>query len=178
MSFSTCTSFENWYALRSKSRAEKKVVERLVESGFEAYLPLVTTLKVWSDRKKKVQTPLIPSFVFIRTDKEQLFEALDTQGVAGVLRFLNQPAIIRNEEIDNMKILLNDMEQVETVEVSAIRKGEEVEVVRGPFAGLLAQAIEIKGKYRVVVNIAALGAAFSINIPMSFVEKRRVLELV
>lgn len=178
MILSTHTPTDNWYALRSNSRAEKKVVERLIDNGFEAYLPLVTTLKMWSDRKKKVQTPLIPSFVFIKTNKEQLFDALNVHGVSSVLRFLGKPAIIREHEINNMKILLNEMDRVELLVNDRIKKGEEVEVVQGPFAGLLAETIEIKGKYRVVVNIAALGAAFSVNIPMSFVEKRRALEHV
>lgn len=178
MDLSTHTSTNNWYALRSNSRAEKKVAERLIENGFETYLPLVTTLKMWSDRKKKVQSPLISSFVFIKTDKEQLIDALNVQGVAGVLRFLGKPAIIPEHEINNMKILLNEMDQVKLLANDRLKKGEEVEVVQGPFAGLLAEAIEVKGKYRVVVNIAALGAAFSVNIPMSFVQKRRILEHV
>jgi len=177
MNLSNHTSTNNWYALHTNSRAEKKVAERLTESGFETYLPLVTTLKIWSDRKKKVQTPLISSFVFIKTDKEQLYDALNVQGVAGVLRFLKKPAIIPEHEINNMKILLNEMEEVKSLSSERLKKGEEVEVVQGPFAGLLAEAIEIKGKYRVVVNIAALGAAFSVNIPMSFVQKRKTLEL-
>lgn len=178
MILSPHTSTCNWYALRSNSRAEKKVAQRLIENGFETYLPLVTTMKMWSDRKKKVQIPLIPSFVFIKTAKDDLFDTLNLQGVAGVLRFLGKPAIIKEHEINNMKILLNEMDQVKLITNDRLKKGEEVEVIQGPFIGLLAEAIEIKGKYRVVVNIASLGTTFSVNIPMSFVEKRKILEQV
>ena len=172
MKTQTTSTTVNWYALRSKSRAEKKVAERLAERGMDVYLPLVTTLKVWSDRKKKVQTPLIPSFVFIKTDPVSLFENLNVSGVSGVLRFLGKPAIIRNQEIENLKILINGGENVTVEENLSIKKGEEVEVIRGPFAGLLAQAIAIKGKYRLLVNVTSLGATFSVNVPISFVKKR------
>ena len=46
---------KHWYALYVKSRSEKKVLTQLEEQGFEAFLPLVTHVKQWSDRKKKVE---------------------------------------------------------------------------------------------------------------------------
>ena len=52
-----------WHALYVHSRAEKKVYERLVEMGLEAYLPLITKMKRWSDRMKKVEEPLFKSYL-------------------------------------------------------------------------------------------------------------------
>ena len=57
---------KDWYAIYTMPRSEKKVYNRIIESGIEAYLPLLTTVRIWSDRKKKVSLPLIPSFVFIK----------------------------------------------------------------------------------------------------------------
>ena len=54
-----------WYAIYTKPRNEKKVAENLAAIGIESYCPIVTTLKQWSDRKKMVETPLIPSYVFV-----------------------------------------------------------------------------------------------------------------
>ena len=53
-----------WYVLYTKSRQEKKVAESLQAIGIEAFCPLVTVVKQWSDRKKKVQLPLINSYIF------------------------------------------------------------------------------------------------------------------
>lgn len=55
-----------WFALYTMPRTEKKVHARLASKGVDVYLPLVTTVRQWSDRKKKVQVPLIPSIVFVR----------------------------------------------------------------------------------------------------------------
>lgn len=94
----------NWYAIYTKPRAEKKVFERLALSGFNAYLPLVTSIRVWSDRKKKIVTPLISSYVFVNSNYDELFSALTIQGTSGILRYLGKPAIIRDHEIENLKI--------------------------------------------------------------------------
>jgi transcription antitermination factor NusG len=169
------SSNECWYAIQTKSRNEKKVFERLVIKGFEAYLPLVTTIKLWSDRKKKVSTPLISSFVFVRTKKELLIRALETQGTAGVLKFLGKPAIIRDYEIENLKILMQDSSQVTPLENIHYEPGEHVEVINGAFAGLIAELVQIQGKHRIVVKIESLGSRFSINIPLSFIKKQKVL---
>ena len=61
-----------WYAVYTTSRAEKKVKQRLDESGIENYLPLRTEIRIWSDRKKKVSLPLIPGYIFVRIAVEDM----------------------------------------------------------------------------------------------------------
>ena len=56
---------KKWYVLYTKPRHEIKALERLTQNGFEVYCPMKTTLKQWSDRKKKVSEPLLPSYLFI-----------------------------------------------------------------------------------------------------------------
>src|SRR5579872_4728704 len=54
----------NWYALHTHPRHEKRVVQQLTDRGVEAFLPLVTEVHRWSDRKKAVQLPLFSCYVF------------------------------------------------------------------------------------------------------------------
>lgn len=162
----------NWYAIYTKPRAEKKVFERLALSGFNAYLPLVTSIRVWSDRKKKIVTPLISSYVFVNTNYDELFSALTIQGTSGILRYLGKPAIIRDHEIENLKILMNDSEQFTLLENNTFEKGEEVEVIKGPFAGLIGQSVSIQGKHRIIVEIEAMGSRMAVNVPLGFVRKK------
>ena len=162
----------NWYAIYTKPRAEKKVFERLVLSGFNAYLPLVTSIREWSDRKKKIATPLISSYVFVNTKHDELFNALTIKGTSGILRYLGKPAIIRDHEIENLKILMNDSEQFTRLENDTFEKGEEVEVIKGPFTGLIGQSLSIQGKHRIIIEIEALGSRMAVNVPLGFVRKR------
>ncbi|MES2590530.1 MAG: UpxY family transcription antiterminator [Bacteroidota bacterium] len=163
----------NWYAIYTKPRAEKKVFSRLSSNGFNAYLPLVTTVREWSDRKKKVVSPLISSYVFVNINKEELFNTLQIQGTAGVLRYLGKPAIIRDQEIENLKILMNDTQQFSILESRSYEKGEEVEVIKGPFIGLIAKSVCIQGKHRILVEIEAMGSRLEVNVPIEFVMKKK-----
>jgi transcription antitermination factor NusG len=162
----------NWFVVYTKPNSEKKVAERLALKCVDVYLPLVTTLRQWSDRKKKVTLPLIPSVVFVACEPNQLNNCYTVPGVKGVLKYLSKPAIVQEYEIENLKILLNGWDDAEaSVQNERLQIGDPVEVQRGPFAGMLATSIEINGKHRVVVGIDSLGAHFTVNVPRSFVRK-------
>ena len=164
---------ENWYAIYTMPRAEKKVYERLQENGITSYLPLITTIRIWSDRRKKVTSPLISSYVFVKMEESKLSSLYQIQGVTGILKHLKKPAIIRENEIDNLKILLSDSDNFSILDIDnpIFEKGETVRVIKGPFQGLIAQFYENKGKHRVVVSIDSITTGFEVNVPSSFLEK-------
>ena len=56
---------KKWNAIYVASRQEKKVFDVLQKKGIQSYLPLVKTLRQWSDRKKMVEFPLLPGYVFV-----------------------------------------------------------------------------------------------------------------
>jgi transcription antitermination factor NusG len=159
----------NWYVVYTKPLTEKKVAERLRTLGFEVYLPLYTTVKQWSDRKKKIEKPLISSVVFVRTSPQALNQIYAALGVSRVLKHLGQPAIVQDTEINNLRILLQEAHVTELQPI-AIEPGALVEVTRGPFKGLLATAVQIQNALRLIIDIKHMGIAFSVNVPKSFVK--------
>jgi len=162
---------ENWYAIYTMPRAEKKVFDRLIENGTTCYLPLITTIRIWSDRKKKVTSPLISSYVFVKIEESKLTTLYQIQGVTGVLKYLKKPAIIREAEIENLKILLSDADNFSILDNPVFEKGANVRVTKGPFQGLIAQFYENKGKHRVIVTIDSITKGFEVNVPSSFLER-------
>ena len=163
---------EQWMVVKTNPRAEKKVNERMVNAGFKTYLPLVTTIKVWSDRKKKVEQPLIPSTLFVYTSSELLKDVYCINGVHSILKFLGKPAIVQEHEIENLRILLSQKEESNIETTDRYKKGEVVQVVRGPFQGLIANVMKTASSFRLVVEIESLGSGFVVNVPRSYVEKR------
>ena len=163
-----------WYALFTKSRSEKKVFERLQEAGIEAYLPLVKTVRQWSDRKKTLHVPLIPSYVFIKLPERDIYKAIMVPGAVNVLKHLGKPAVVREVEIQNMRILSNTDEKLDISNDIHLIKGDTVEVTKGPFMGLIATCEKTGSNYRVVVKIESLGSGFTVNIPLSFLRKIEV----
>lgn len=165
------TDGQCWYALYTKPRAEKKVKERLEQQGWVVYLPLLTSVRQWSDRKKKVQFPLIPGIVFVYTQRSLLSGVLMCEGVSSVIRYLGAPALIREYEIANLRILLRDPELVCFLEnEELLEKGVPVRVVRGPFMGVMGSCIRKQGRHSLVVEIGALNSRLKLTLPVSFVE--------
>jgi transcriptional antiterminator RfaH len=73
------------------------------KKGIDAYLPLQKKLKVWSDRKKWVEEPLIRSYVFVRVCEREYYEVLNIQGVVKYVTFNSKAAPIPDWQIDAMK---------------------------------------------------------------------------
>jgi transcriptional antiterminator RfaH len=161
----------NWYAIYTDSRAEKKVHERLLLSNYVSFLPLVTTVRQWSDRKRKVELPLIPGYIFVKTDQNDLKNILPVSGVKSVLKHLGKPAKIKDYEIENLKILLEDTDNINFVKNINIKNGDAVIVEKGIFKGLIAECIKFNGKHRLIVQIDALANTIEVNIPFSYVKK-------
>ena len=159
-----------WFALYTKSRSEQKVFERLQRAGHESFLPLITEERQWSDRKKKVKVPLIKSYVFINVKKKNLPLTYNIPGVVGVLKYLGIPAKITEVEINNLKIIANNNEDVSTIAPYLLKNGKSVQVIKGPFEGLIAVYQSNKGKHRIIIKIQALNSFMEISIPISHIK--------
>ena len=152
------TSERKWLVVKTKANAEKKVYERLVAKGMEVYLPLYSTVSQWSDRKKKIQKPLISSTVFVFINEEERELLWNVVGVSGMLYFLGKPAVVREEEIQTLKQLLEG-ELYEGVEwKNAVAVGEEVEITGGNFKGLRGIVVEEANAQKVIVALKGMGA--------------------
>lgn len=162
-----------WHAVYVKSRTEKKVAGRLERKGFEVYCPLQTVLKQWSDRKKKVQEPLFRSYVFLKCNAASPLEVLQTPGVVGLVKWLGKPAMIRQEEIDAIRLFLEEYEDVKLQDSRSFREGDSVKVEAGPMTGSYGQVVREKN-HRLVLQIEQLGMVISAEVPKSHVGKVEV----
>lgn len=122
-----------WYALYTNPRQEKKVTARLQQLGIEVYCPLIIQVRQWSDRKKKVEVPLLPSYVFVKLEPKEREGVFQVSGVVRYLYWLGQPAIIRDEEIVLMQNWLQGI--VTSFEITSIQPGDYYEIPSGPFVG-------------------------------------------
>ena len=95
-----------------------------------------------------------------------------------VLKHLGKPAKIRAVEIENLRILTGTAENHEISNCVNVLSGDSVEVINGPFMGLIATCIREGKNHRVVVKIDSLGSCFNVNIPLSFLRKIEKRETV
>lgn len=122
----------NWYVVYTKPKWEKKVAEQLNQKGIECYCPLVTQIRQWSDRKKKIEVPLFNSYVFVRLDEKDRNLVFQSSGVVRYLFWLAKPAIVRDEEIRTIKNWLSMPNEYE-ISVSNIQVGDKIVLESGPF---------------------------------------------
>ncbi len=166
-------SQRHWFVLKTKYRCEKKLYQQLQNDGYEVCLPMYSTVRQWSDRKKKLQLPLINCMVFIKTNTKELYKIYDYPLVRGVLKEFGKPGIVRDQEIKNLEIIANDWSNdlIEKNTNLKFKKGELIEIVYGPFKGLIGDLIQIDGTNRVIVQIESIGIDFIINISKSQIRK-------
>jgi transcriptional antiterminator RfaH len=75
------------------------VTERLTKTGFEMYCPTIKTLRQWSDRKKKVEAPMFPGYIFAHVNEKERLAILNDPGVLNYVFWLGKPAVVREEEL-------------------------------------------------------------------------------
>ena len=134
---------KNWNAIYVASRQEKKVDEALKQKGIESYLPLVKTLRQWSDRKKMVEFPLLPGYVFVRPDENEKNNVLQIRGVVNYVRHNGQIGVVYENEIEGLRQLIGLGYHLEAFpESRQIKKGDKIKITSGVLKNLEGWVIE------------------------------------
>ena len=161
---------EKWYAVYTRPRAEKLAYKRLIEDGIESYLPLQKTYRMWSDRKKLVEKPLLSSYIFVRTTRQNFPKVYKTDGVVKFVSFEGQPVSIPQNQIDTLRLLIDSDADIE-VTSEKFAQGDNVEVIRGALIGLRGELIKTGSHNRVIIRIDKLDQNLILKIPKTFLKK-------
>jgi len=143
-----------WFVLYTKPNFEIKVADGINSIGINAYCPVYTQIKEYSDRKKKIQKPLLPSYVLVNLLDKDRPKVFDIRGVVRYLFWLGKPAEVREEEIkllkSNLKGSFND------ALISKLNKGNEYTIPSGPLKGQTGTVLDVlKNKLR--LELPSLG---------------------
>jgi transcription antitermination factor NusG len=114
----------SWYVLHTKPRSEKKVEEKLLSMGINAYCPTRTEIKYWSDRKKRIYVPVLPSMVLVNIEDNEINSVFESSGVVRYMFWLGKRAIVRQSEIDILKKYLNGSYNFINSELSDFKVGD------------------------------------------------------
>jgi transcription antitermination factor NusG len=159
-----------WYAVYTRPRAEKQVNQRLTEIGIETFLPMQKTYRIWSDRKKLVERPLLSSYIFVRVIRKDFPKVYVDPGVVKFITFEGVPASIPQNQIDILRLLINSDAEIE-VSTTKFANGDKVEVISGALLGLTGELIRIGSRNRVVVRIDRLDQNLILKIPAAFLKR-------
>jgi transcription antitermination factor NusG len=159
----------NWYVIYTKPRHEKKAAEMLNSMGIEAYCPQKTQIKQWSDRKKIVEIPLFNSYLFVNISESNRATVFSVPNVVRYIYWCGAPAIVRNQEIEEIKRWLNDFDHNE-LEVNVYKADQKVRILSGGFINHEAKIVKQKGKY-LVMTLEGLGLVLRVKLDHMILEK-------
>ncbi len=151
-----------WYALYTRPRHEKAVAEQLAGRQLEAFLPVREVLSRWKDRRKLVQLPLFPGYVFVRTPLTRKRDVVRTDGVVYMVSFHGVPAPVPDEQIEAVKEIC--LTKLPCDPYPYLTEGRWVRVIRGPLNGLTGILVRKKGKHRLVISVDILQQSVAVEI--------------
>lgn len=124
-------------------------------------------IREWSDRKKEIQTPLFPNYIFINTTEKERFSFFNINGILKFISFEGRPAVISDDEIVNIRRFEDAIFEVEP----HLIQGDDVMIVQGPFTGLCGTLFSKKGKSRFGIRLSAINQSLSLEIDISSIRK-------
>ena len=164
---------KTWHAIYVKPRFENKVYAQLEEIGVEAYLPLITVVKRWSDRKKRIEEPLFKSYVFVCSTPRQYVPILNMTGVVKFVTFEHKPVVVPENQIVAIKQFVASYEKGEQYKLNndeQLKVGQMVRIINGPMKGLTGRLQNISNKRHLVVYIDVVGQYIPVHLPRAKVE--------
>ncbi len=162
---------KRWYVALVRMHHEKKVAERLNKMGIENFVPVQQELHQWSDRRKMVESVLLPMMIFVHVDPKERKEVLSFSTVSRymVLRGESSPAVIPDEQMARFRFMLDYSEEAVSMSTTLLARGEKVRVIKGPLTGLVGELVNVDGKSKIAVQLNLLGCA-CVDMPIGYVE--------
>ncbi|MGC2423914.1 MAG: UpxY family transcription antiterminator [Nitrospirota bacterium] len=161
----------DWYAIHVRSRHEFVVFAELSLNGIEAFLPSVTKVRQWKDRKKQVRFALFPGYCFVRTAPHQ-DEYRMILKIKGVVTFVclekNKPVPVPSEEITSLKSMIDS--GAEPFIYPGLELGARVKVTRGPLRDVEGVLVKKENVDIFVINIGILGRSAGIRMSADDIE--------
>ena len=153
----------SWYALYTRPRHEKQVLEDLTKRGIEAFLPTYKVRRRWSDRYKVVEEPLFKNYLFVNVDYDRRhYETLRPYGAVTFVMFDGKPAPVPDGEIDSIRRLVTS--ELPYNPHPYLKVGRRVHVRYGPLEGCEGILTRKKGLTRIVLSIQLLQQSVSAEV--------------
>lgn len=155
----------NWYAVYVKSRHEFVVRDELRRKGINAFLPSFRSERRWTDRKKIVEFPLFPGYLFLEVaaSPDAFLPVLKTHGVTAIIsQEPGVPTPVAPEELHALRILVESGANMDVY--PGLRSGMRVRVKNGPLKTAEGILDRKNDSCELLVNISLLGCTVSVKL--------------
>jgi transcription antitermination factor NusG len=157
-----------WYAAYTCPRHEKYVAQQLVNRHIGSFLPLYSSVRRWKDRRKRVELPLFPGYVFVQMTEGNRLDILRLPGVVHLVCFQGKPAAIAPGEIEVLR--RGTTGSVVVQPHPYLKEGRKVRIVSGPMTGTEGIFVRRKQQARLVISISLIQRCVALEIAEEDVE--------
>jgi transcription antitermination factor NusG len=158
----------HWYAVQTYSRHEKRVCEYLSHLDVECFLPLYETVHRWRNGcKARVELPLFPNYLFVKTDPRERFRILEIPGTLSFVGSSNELWPLPTFEIESLRSSLH-LRKYEPHDYLVV--GQKVRIIAGPLSGLAGILVQKRGEPRVVLSLELIQRSVAVEVDAGDVE--------
>lgn len=158
-----------WFVLYTKSRSEKIVAEKLRAMDVEVYCPLIKSQRQWSDRTKVIEEPLFRSYCFVQLKEHERSVVFGVPGLVRYLFWQGKPAIVRDAEIDTIKLMLAEVDH-QSIQIKPLHPGSQLTIKSGAFNDSIGTVVRQDGKI-VTVALESLQMVMKVDLTTTIVAK-------
>jgi transcription antitermination factor NusG len=158
----------HWIAAYTRSHHEMAVASQFQQKGFDALLPTYRRMSRWSDRIRRVVTPLFPGYVFVRIGDGEHRRVLQTGGVLSIVCRSGKPALLSDAEVETLRLCTANPSSIEPHPF--LKVGQRVRVKHGPFRGWEGVLVQKKNSTRLVLTVEQIMKSVSIDLSGADVE--------
>lgn len=153
-----------WFAVQTHARHEKKIAAELQWSGVTTFLPLVGRIHHWSDRRKLVELPLFPSYLFVHIPvvPEIQIRILHTSGVLQFVGTSGRGTPIPEWEVNSIRKLLASNVGFEPW--GFLKLGQRVRIRGGCLDGVEGVLLAQNKDRRLVISVGLIQKSLAISV--------------
>ncbi len=157
-----------WFAAYTSPRHEKHVSQQMERRGIQNFLPLYKSVRRWKDRRKELELPIFPGYLFVRMALRERVSVLQVPGVVHLVSFQGRPAPVPDSDIEMLQRQLSQSGRLQPHPFLTI--GRRVRISSGPMSGMEGILARKKDKVRVVLSIELIQRAVAVEVDLADIE--------
>jgi transcription termination/antitermination protein NusG len=156
-----------WYAVYTNAHHEKRVERQLIRHGIESFLPVYKSVRRWKDRRKLLELPLFPGYVFVHVALRARTQVLQLHGVVEFVSCGSRPVPLADVEIDSLR---DGLHFACAQPHPYFRVGRRVRIRSGPLTGVEGMLVRRKDQVRVVLSIHLIQRSIAVEVDQEAIE--------
>ena len=156
-----------WFALRVREKMRGITEAHIVPLVADVFSPKISEVRQWSDRRKIVEVPVFPGYLFAQFELDKRMNVLKVLGVMDMVRVGARPAEVDPDEIAALRQAF--AAQVSIEPLPHLMEGQRVRVTFGPMRGVEGTLALVKSKMKLILAVTMMNRSVAVEIDQKHV---------